>query len=395
MPSRRRFLALGATAALAGCATKADDPPKAGADESPDPEEHIHGANGEWSSFGCNASNTRTVADGNAPVDGVTERWRVDAPQLLFHAPVASDGRVFLPVPNRLEAYDARDGSMLWVTDEYEAETAPLVRDGTVYVGASNRLRVLDAKTGTTKWERTFDADGTVEAPSTYGGDWLYVPVGETVYRVDSETGEVDWSRRLFGTLLGSPPCGSAGVTLATEAGKVYVFGPDGTGWGEWNLPPQPHAPPTIDTDGIYVNCLDGKTYGIRTENEPRLDVDWSVETGWVNGGLAVKENLYAAGTKGLRAIDPATGEQLWTEDTGDQRRTTPALVRDTLFVGGEKLFAFDPTPSSGLLSGDGPARRFEKSFYGPVRFGPVLNDGALYAVAQTGEETYQLVALE
>jgi outer membrane protein assembly factor BamB len=113
------------------------------------------------------------------------------------------------------------------------------------------------------------------------------------------------------------------------------------------------------------------------------------------NGGLAVNGNLYASGTNGLHAIDPESGEQLWTKDTGDWRYTAPVLARDTLFVGGDKLFAFDPTPSSSPFSEDGPALRFEKSFHGRVGPGPILDDGVLYVVAQTGNETYQLVALE
>ncbi len=392
MPSRRTFLALGVTTMFTGCMTKADDPSKAGVDEQPDPTRHIYGANGEWSSFGCNASNTRSISDGKAPVDGVSERWRVEVPQLMYDEPIVSNGRIFLSIPDRLDVYDVRDGSELW-TKEIEPYSTPLVRDGTVYVGDSDRLLALDAKTGETKWKRTFDARGVVLSPATAGGEHLYVPVGETVYRVDAKTGDIAWSRRLFGTILGSPLCSMTGLTVTTEAGKLYSLDRDGTGYAEWKLPSKPQAPPTADTDGIYVNCLDSKTYGIRTERTPRLNVDWHVETGWANGGLAVGKHLYASGTGGLRAIDLESGDQLWKRDTGNWRYTAPVLGRDTLFVGGDKLFAFDPTPSTGPLSG-GPALRFEKSFHGRVGPGPVLNDGVLYVVAQTGEESYHLLAL-
>ncbi|WP_458190031.1 outer membrane protein assembly factor BamB family protein [Haladaptatus sp. NG-WS-4] len=145
--------------------------------------------------------------------------------------------------------------------------------------------------------------------------------MGETVVRVDSRTGDSDWSRQLFGTVLGSPPVYSGfSVAFVTEAGKLYLLDDDGTGHGEWNLPSWPHAPPTADTDGIYVNCLDGKTCGISLENPPLLNVDWETETGWASGGLAVKHHLYAAGTRGIRAIDPESGERAWKHDKGDWR---------------------------------------------------------------------------
>lgn len=404
MPSRRAFLtevsasaAVAATAALAGCADAGigtpDDPPKPGVDSLPDPDRHVYGADGEWSSFGCNASNTRTVADGEAPVEGVSERWRVEVSQMTSSEPLVADGRVYQTTLRELRVYDAEDGTELWMRDD--VDSMPLVRDGTVYVGVGGGLLALDPQTGETLWERAFGENARIRTPATYGGDWLYVPVGETIYRLDSETGEPDWSRRLFGHLLGSPAIYSGYyVAVASEAGKLYVLGPDGTGAGEWNFPAAPKAPPTADTDAIYVNCSDGRTYAIDLEDRTRSEFAWEAEIGWAGAGLAVETNVYGVGTDGLNAIDPDTGERAWTHDTGDWRWTAPALGRDTLFVGGDALYAFDPTPSSQLL-GDGPALRFEESFHGRVGPGPVLNDGVLYVVAQTGAESFHLLALE
>ncbi|WP_132057298.1 outer membrane protein assembly factor BamB family protein [Halorussus amylolyticus] len=404
MPSRRTLLsALGASAvsaALAGCAALPDDPleptpdepPESGVDHRPDPGDHIFGADGEWSSFGCNASNTREVADGKAPVDGVEEQWRTEVFQMTAAEPIVADGRVYQLTVRDLAVYDASDGSQLWTKSG--AGGPPLVVGETAYLGANDSLLALDAATGETLWERTFEKNAIVRSPATYSGDRLYVPAGETIHRVDSETGDVDWSRRLFGTLLGSPAIYSGySVAVASEAGTLYLLGPDGTGAGEWNLPAVPEAPPTTDTDRIYVNCFDGRTYAADLERESKGTFAWDADSGVASAGLAVKSHVYATGTGGLSAIDPDTGERAWKHDTGDWRWTAPALGRDTLFVGGDALYALDPTPS-GLL-GDGPALRFEESFFGRVGPGPVLNDGTLYVVAQTSEESYHLLALE
>lgn len=211
--SRRAFLAAvgaPAVASLAGClgspnfgSPTPDDPPKPGADSNPDPR-HVYGANNEWSSFGCNASNTHTVEDGKAPVDGVSERWRVEVPQLVRHEPLAAGGRVYWLDPgDGLVVYDAKNADELWRVAD--ARRLPLVREGTVYVGVQNRLLALDPKTGGEKWARTLDGSHYVETPSTYNGDNIYVPVGETLHCLDPKTGETAWSRRLFGRLLGSP----------------------------------------------------------------------------------------------------------------------------------------------------------------------------------------------
>jgi len=396
MPSRRTFLAaLGATT-LAGCSATAptpDDPPQSGVDELPDPDGHIYGANGDWSSFGCNAGNTRAVGDGKAPTAGVTERWRVEVPQMLGGEPIAVGGHVYLLGPGGLRVFDAADGNELWRNSE--VDTTPLVRDGTLYAGVNDRLVALDAETGDPKWERTLAERGSVRAPSTYAGEWLYVPAGETVYRLDAETGEAEWSRRLFGPLLESPAVYSGYyVAVASEAGKLFLLTRDGIGAGEWDLPSRPRAPPTADTDGVYCNCFDGHVYGVVLENAPPGSIDWKAKVGWAEGGLAIKKHLYTTGTDGLTAIDPDTGERQWQYDTGDWRHTAPALGRDTLFVGGDALYALDPTPQSSPLS-DGPAVRFERTFHGRVGPGPTLDDGVLYVVAQTGESSYHLLAME
>lgn len=396
MPSRRTFVAALGTTVLAGCSTTAptpDEPPEPGVDELPDPDRHVYGANGDWSSFGCNAGNTRVVADGEAPTDGVTERWRVEVSQLRQHEPIVTGGRVYFLGPEGLRVLDSADGSELWRNSD--VETLPLVRGGTLYAGTTHSVVALDAETGESRWTRTLGETVSVRAPSTYSGRRLYVPADETLYALDPKTGETDWSRKLFGRLLGSPAIYSGYyVAVASEAGKLFVVEPDGVAAGEWNLPAVPRSSPTADTDAVYVNCLDGQTYGIVLENQPRRDIDWKVDTGWADGGLAVKEHLYANGTSGLYALDPDTGEKRWHFDTGDWRHTAPALGRDTLFVGGDALYALDPTPKSVPLA-DGPAVRFERSFHGRVGPGPTLDGGVLYVVAQTGGSAYHLLALE
>jgi outer membrane protein assembly factor BamB len=184
-------------------------------------------------------------------------------------------------------------------------------------------------------------------------------------------------------------------VAAATAAGEVALLTLDeGVGRRRFRLPSSPVCPPSVDTDAVYVNCRDGTTCALGGEGSTRGEVTWSVQTGWASRGLAVASGLVFAGTAGdLHAIDAESGEVRWSHAIGDWRHTAPAIGRDTLFVGGDRLWALDPTADGGPF-GSGPAVRFEREYHGRVGPGPVLDDGTLYVVAETDSETTHLLAL-
>ncbi|GAB3675605.1 PQQ-binding-like beta-propeller repeat protein [Halopiger thermotolerans] len=389
--------------ALAGCATslrttdadpEPDDPPPSGVDELPDPDGHVDGANGDWLSFGCNGANTRAVADGKAPVNGVSERWRIEVSEHTRQEPVVADGRVYQVDYRTLRTVDAADGTELWTLEDVWA--SPLVWDGTVYVPTRGGLQALEAETGEQLWSREFDTPGRVTTPATYAGHRLVCGAGEQVVALDPADGTVEWRRRVYGQLLNHPAVFMGyGFALATEAGEVYLLMESGTGWWRWQLPASPMCPPTAGTDSLYITCQDGNTYALMdggTSSDPTIN--WTTDTGWVEHGIGLVDDIvFGVGGQKLHALDAESGDRYWTYDTGDWQRTAPAYGRDTVFVGGDRLRALDPTP--GDDPADGPALRFEREFAGSVGPGPVLDDGVLYAIAEVEAETYALVALE
>lgn len=401
MPSTRRsFLACVATgsATLAGCSRNSsspnpDVPPAAGVDVLSTPDRNVSGANGDWSSFGCNAANTREVADGEAPVDGVTERWRVEVGGLSLQAPVVVGDRVYQPDGRELRVFDAADGTELWSHEEVVA--APLVRDGVAYVSSTNTVDALDAETGETLWTRTFDAPGRVTSPATYAGRELICAAGEHVFAIDPGDGAIVWQRDVFGQVLDHVAFfGGLMPVVVTEAGMVYLL-VDGTGVWRWQLPAAPAGPPSAGSDSVYVNCRDGKTYALMSEARRSAAFHWTADIGgWAERGMAVVDDLVLVpGGRNLHAIDAKSGRRHWRYAIGDWQHTAPAFGRDTVFVGGDRLRAIDPTPGGSPV--DGPALRFEREFAGRVGPGPVLNDGSLYVIAEVEAETYALLALE
>ncbi|ADD04675.1 PQQ repeat protein [Natrialba magadii ATCC 43099] len=402
MPSTRRSLlasALVGSAALAGCLSRVrspspSEPPVAGVDELPDPGNHILGANGSWSSVGCNAANTRVVADGEAPVEGVTERWRIETTQTTYHEPIVADEIIYLfESQQRLRALDTADGDELWTFED--ARAPPLVRNGVAYVPSSSAMYALDATTGEQVWDQSFDEPGRVTAPATDAGDELRFGAGETLVALESDTGEELWRRELFGQIHDHAAFYRGyGTVVATEAGMLCVVGDSGTGFRRWQLPAAPMAPPSVDSNTIYVSCRDGMTYALTDDAGHADDIYWSADTGWTERGIAVADGfVFLAGRGSLSALETDTGSAHWEYDIGDWRHTAPAYGRETVFVGGDALYALDPTP--GEVLSDGPAVRFRREFGGRVGPGPVLDDGVLYVVAEVDEQEFALLALE
>lgn len=403
MPSRRTFLATLGTAGVSGVAgcsgltgessPEPDDPPAADPDAESklNPRKHVYGATGSWSSPGCNAANTREVADGQAPVAEPEVRWRTDASEFSGTEPLVANDQLYLSSDEGLRALDAATGEERWSFSGTNGES-PLVRGSQVYVPTYEGLTALDSETGDVRWRTALD--GNTKTPGYSGSGWLAVPSGETLHRIEPDRGEVQWSRRLFGELLGSPALWSISFpVVASEAGVVYLLDGEGTGYATWDVPSKPQAPPTTDTDYIYVGCFDAKTYALGDLGGPEMATQWSTQTGFVDIGIGVSQGLVCTASTDLTAIDGESGEVRWTFEKGDWRHTAPAFGRDTLFVGGDRLWALDPTPG-GEAGSDGPAVRWEKEFHGRVGPGPVLDDGRLFTVAQTDEEEFELLAL-
>ncbi|WP_226042225.1 PQQ-binding-like beta-propeller repeat protein [Natrinema sp. DC36] len=403
MPSTRRTLltsvgATGVSVALAGCSLLSrrrgpDEPPPSGVERLPDPGNSARGANGEWSTFGCNAANTREIGDGKAPVDGVTERWRVEVSQLTYQAPVVAGGRVYQPDVDTLRVLDAAEGTELWTAED--VKRVPLLWNDVAYVSTGNAILALEAETGEQLWERKLETPGVVTTPATRAGEQLVCGAGERVVALDPADGTVRWDREDFGQVQDHPAVFMAyWFVITTRAGMVYLLDRDGMGGRRWQLPAEPTAPPSADTDLVYVNCRDGTTYALMDDGISNPTRNWTADSGWADHGIAVADGLVlVANGQELHAVDTEFGDRHWKHDIGDWRHTAPAYGRDTVFVGGDRLRALDPTP--GDSPSGGPTLRFEREFAGRVGPGPVLDDGTIYVVARVDDETDALLALE
>jgi outer membrane protein assembly factor BamB len=247
----------------------------------------------------------------------------------------------------------------VWSTEVGRIDSQPAIRDGVVYVGTYNRkFHALSLETGEILW--TFDAPApeivsdstTIAATPAVTEDAVYVGRGNSGvgFRLDRETGEVDWRQEQMG--MYSP---------TVVDGTVYGGG------------------------GAGVTAVDAVTG----------EVEWRREVGWVSeGAVAVADGrVVAAPDSGLVCLSADTGDEEWVYFDGMEHPPNPAVADGTVYaVGGEAsgdLVALALEDGSEQWTYETP---FDRSGSTPI-VGPETvvafptYGGEAVAVAQSGEE--------
>ncbi|MGM0604471.1 MAG: PQQ-binding-like beta-propeller repeat protein [Halobacteriota archaeon] len=101
-------------------------------------------------------------------VEAGTTRWRADSP--IAGSPIATGGRLFVPVPGGFDAYDLETGDRLWsLPDRYRRTAGPVADADGVYAAGAGSNR-----------------DGPRLVGFSHGGAPLWdVPIGDDVGRVE------------------------------------------------------------------------------------------------------------------------------------------------------------------------------------------------------------------
>lgn len=160
-----------------------------------------------------------------ATADG-SERWKAELPEDLdsVEATPAIGEFVYLADPaNGIVAFDPADGTVAWETPfEQRMKASPALADGQLYVAGGHEsaegvVAALDASTGERLWTTT-TGSGIQHCPAVTD-EAVYVSehLGGQVYRLDWETGDLDWEvvREDRGRVGGA----------AVVAGTLYVTG--------------------------------------------------------------------------------------------------------------------------------------------------------------------------
>jgi outer membrane protein assembly factor BamB len=351
--------------------------------------------------------------------DDVQLAWRADigsgsggASQLLAR-PVVAGGRIFtVDSQGLITALSTSNGDRLWrVTPEGMRASDRLRSGGIAYADGrlfattgSGDVLALDADDGSELWRRRLFSPIRT-APTAAGGRLLVTTSANQTFALDSVTGDVLWQHIGFfeqaAILGGAAPAADDRLAVAAySSGEVFAL--DAVNgeplWSDTVLRPRRTLAigainditgnPVIDQDRLIVAGNGGEMAAFDTASGARnwnLDVT-SRHTPWVAGDfiyvLTDRNEVVAIARQGglVRWVSPLA--RLRDPDDPESARifwAGPVLAGDRLILAGSTGEAVTISPYTGEILG-------RLGLPGPVSLPPVVADGTLYLLTNSGD---------
>lgn len=155
------------------------------------------------------------------------QMWTKQFPGKIFSTPAVSDRNlVFGCTDGKIYCIDSRSGKLFWSfrTDK-SVVASPLIRNNKVYIGGSDGVfRCLDLSTGRLIWEYR-NVLGFVEStPFVDDEQVVFGTWGRTLYSLDPETGNLQWTWETPGTSRMYSP---AACVPVKSCGRIFVAIPN------------------------------------------------------------------------------------------------------------------------------------------------------------------------
>jgi len=300
-------------------------------------------------------------ADGISPETGINKDWNQKPPKTLWKialtdngwaAPSLANGKLYiadhLDKEDIVRAIDAATGAELWHFNYPDAEkfrngftvSTPLVLDGKVYIfSRKGKIHCLRAETGEKLWSRDLVAEYKGIAPfwdycasPVADGQTLIVcpngPEHAAVVALNKETGETLWQSGDFKVSYASPVVATLnGHKQYVVIGEEGLYGLDpATGSQLWQVPwptklgGKKGPTPVIVGDRIFVATTEGGDTGLVdvANNTPTLVWKHTQMQDHFPTSIYYHSRIYGSSEpKFLVCLDPATGNILWKQETG------------------------------------------------------------------------------
>lgn len=292
--------------------------------------------------YGYDPARTSTVPSRDLPpANAETRRFSqtgttLDGGGSIEAPPVADSEMAYVAGDVRIEARTIETGERLWETDpEDSVTTSPVLACGALYVCTANETLALDPADGSVLWRADVGTHIGVSSSPVVLDDTLYVATSN-VTALDAETGDERWQartdHRAHGVAVSDRVYIGAG---SNDGGEVAAYTRDGDEWWRTTEPGEVYAAPAVASETVFAVSKTGTLTALATGDG---SVEWqaSIESGiFTPPAVADGRVLVEAGngTKTM-AFDAATGDCLWTFETGVSSGA-PVVVGDRVLATG------------------------------------------------------------
>jgi len=270
------------------------------------------------------------------PSDG-SEKWQAEreAPGVT---PAYADGTVFINGPGgKWEAYDASTGERKWAGNN-NGNVSLTVADGTLYGQKRGIVRAGDPETGENIWTATLSETGVSRGPVAVANGRVFMVVdagvAPLVAGIDAASGDVLWQNEFPEGLGDAPTVGNGTVFVPHSNGTLYALDPE-TGEEQWTyqLGSKLEAEVNYHDGTVYAHAA----YAMSAVDAASGEQQWQVESTSPYGILSSNGLLATAGGQ-VTYRDRATGERQWAAGpyASSYPVTTPVVANGLVFLGSE-----------------------------------------------------------
>jgi outer membrane protein assembly factor BamB len=267
--------------------------------------------------------------------------------------PVRWGGRVFVgAVDSYFYCFEATTGRVIW---KYQGgrmfKGSSCFYRGKLYTGnVDNSVRCIDARVGKELWR--YDSKRDCDSSPCVVDDRLYIGGEDGLLKCfDPATGSLHWKLDL-GEGKKAPP-GSGGIesSPAVVDGEVYVGHYDGyllcadarTGAEKWRAPTggDTDVSPVVVGDLVYIAAETEAPYLRCFDRSRKGKLVWQLDNrkGWWSTPAVVGDRLYVGGNDGVfYCLDARSGKVVWTFKAGGAIWASPSVVDGKIVFG-----SYDP----------------------------------------------------
>lgn len=210
----------------------------------------------------------------------------------LDTVPVTADNLVIVTTTDTVEARYPADGEPVWETAIDGFKTEPISIDGSIYVGAESKAYKIDLETGDVDWRTTIGSIGDTPA-GIVDGNVFFATDDKFLHAIDASDGEKSWSV-VFDNDIVFQPVGEENTVFAAGWSLPYraLSVEDGADLWEWSPRYQVSSTATVVDNVFYAGSDTGSVYGLDAKSGEIL---WSFDSeGTIWSKITVSEsNIY------------------------------------------------------------------------------------------------------